>query len=102
MDLPGAVQKSGHSQTCFASHTLNTGYYTTITCMHILVYIYKDSASLKKLNMCCRLNMKENGHAMPDGRCQVAVKTVKIQGSACATTLHLKGLVYHGSYHFTY
>jgi hypothetical protein len=28
-------------------------------------------------------------------------RTVKIQGSACATTLHLKGLVYHGGYHFT-
>jgi len=28
-------------------------------------------------------------------------KTVKIQGSARATTLHLKGLVYHGDYHFT-
>jgi len=28
-------------------------------------------------------------------------KTVKIQGSAHATTLHLKGLVYHGDYHFT-
>ena len=28
-------------------------------------------------------------------------KTVKIQGSACATTLHLKGLVSHGNYHFT-
>ena len=27
-------------------------------------------------------------------------RTVKIQGSACAT-LHLKGLVYHGGYHFT-
>jgi len=28
-------------------------------------------------------------------------RTVKIQGSARATTLHLKGLVYHGGYHFT-
>jgi hypothetical protein len=28
-------------------------------------------------------------------------RTVKIQGSAHATTLHLKGLVYHGGYHFT-
>ena len=28
-------------------------------------------------------------------------RTVKIQGSVCATTLHLKGLVYHGGYHFT-
>ena len=28
-------------------------------------------------------------------------KTVKTQESACATTLHLKGLVYHGNYHFT-
>ena len=27
-------------------------------------------------------------------------KTVKTQGSAFATTLHLKGLVYHGNYHF--
>ena len=27
-------------------------------------------------------------------------RTVKIQGSAHATTLHLKGLVYHGGYHF--
>ena len=27
-------------------------------------------------------------------------KTVKIQGSASATTLHLKGLVYDGNYHF--
>ena len=27
--------------------------------------------------------------------------TVKIQGSVRATTLHLKGLVYHGDYHFT-
>jgi hypothetical protein len=26
---------------------------------------------------------------------------VKIQGSAHATTLYLKGLVYHGGYHFT-
>jgi hypothetical protein len=28
-------------------------------------------------------------------------RTVKIQGSVCATTLHLKGLVYYGKYHFT-
>jgi hypothetical protein len=28
-------------------------------------------------------------------------KTVKIQGSVRATTLHLKGLVYYGGYHFT-
>ena len=28
-------------------------------------------------------------------------RTVKIQGSVRATTLHLKGLVYHGGYHFT-
>src|SRR6267154_1894318 len=28
-------------------------------------------------------------------------RTVKIQGSVHATTLHLKGLVYHGGYHFT-
>ena len=28
-------------------------------------------------------------------------RTVKIQGSAHATTLHLRGLVYHGGYHFT-
>jgi hypothetical protein len=28
-------------------------------------------------------------------------RTVKIQGSARATTLHLKGLMYHGDYHFT-
>ena len=28
-------------------------------------------------------------------------RTVKIHGSTCATTLHLKGLVYHGDYHFT-
>jgi hypothetical protein len=28
-------------------------------------------------------------------------RTVKIQGSTRATTLHLKGLVYYGSYHFT-
>ena len=28
-------------------------------------------------------------------------RTVKIQGSVQATTLHLKGLVYHGGYHFT-
>ena len=28
-------------------------------------------------------------------------RTVKIQGSVHATTLHLKGLVYHGDYHFT-
>ena len=28
-------------------------------------------------------------------------RTVKIKGSVCATTLHLKGLVYHGGYHFT-
>jgi hypothetical protein len=28
-------------------------------------------------------------------------RTVKIQGSACATTLHLKCLVYHGGYYFT-
>ena len=27
--------------------------------------------------------------------------TVKIQGLVQATTLHLKGLVYHGGYHFT-
>jgi hypothetical protein len=26
---------------------------------------------------------------------------VKIQGLVQATTLHLKGLVYHGGYHFT-
>ena len=28
-------------------------------------------------------------------------RTVKIQGLVRATTLHLKGLVYHGGYHFT-
>ena len=28
-------------------------------------------------------------------------KTINFQGSVHATTLHLKGLVYHGSYHFT-
>ena len=28
-------------------------------------------------------------------------KTVNFQGSVSAATLHLKGLVYHGSYHFT-
>ena len=28
-------------------------------------------------------------------------KTVNLQGSVHATTLHLKSLVYHGSYHFT-
>ena len=28
-------------------------------------------------------------------------RTVKIHGSTRATTLHLKGLVYHGDYHFT-
>src|SRR6202167_5272798 len=28
-------------------------------------------------------------------------RTVKIQGSVHATTLHLKGLVYYGGYHFT-
>ena len=28
-------------------------------------------------------------------------RTIKIQGSARATALHLKGLVYHGGYHFT-
>jgi len=28
-------------------------------------------------------------------------RTVKIQGLVWATTLHLKGLVYHGGYHFT-
>jgi hypothetical protein len=28
-------------------------------------------------------------------------KTVKIQGSACATTHHLEGLVYYCGYHFT-
>ena len=28
-------------------------------------------------------------------------RTVKIQGSTCATTLHLRGLVYYGGFHFT-
>jgi len=28
-------------------------------------------------------------------------KTVKIQGSTRATTLHLRGLVYYGGFHFT-
>ena len=28
-------------------------------------------------------------------------RTVKIQGLVWVTTLHLKGLVYHGGYHFT-
>src|ERR1700720_309415 len=28
-------------------------------------------------------------------------RTVKIQGSVCATILHLNGLVYYGGYHFT-
>ena len=28
-------------------------------------------------------------------------RTVKIQGSTCATTLHLRGLVYHGGFHLT-
>ena len=28
-------------------------------------------------------------------------RTIKIQGSTRATTLHLKGLVYHGGFHFT-
>jgi hypothetical protein len=28
-------------------------------------------------------------------------RTVKIQGSTHATTLHLRGLVYHGGFHFT-
>ena len=28
-------------------------------------------------------------------------KTVNFQGSVCAATLHLKGLMYHGSYHCT-
>ena len=54
--------KSGHSQTCFASHTFNTEYYCTIICMHILVYIYKDYTSLEKFKMYCRLDMKQNGH----------------------------------------
>jgi hypothetical protein len=26
---------------------------------------------------------------------------IKIQGSVCATHLHLRGLVYHSDYHFT-
>jgi hypothetical protein len=30
--------------------------------MHILVYIYKDSISLEKFKIYCRLNMKQNGH----------------------------------------
>ena len=33
--------KSGHSYTSFASRTYNTGYYTTIICMHIIVYFTK-------------------------------------------------------------
>ena len=31
-----AVLKSGHSQTCLASHTLNTEYHSTKISMHIL------------------------------------------------------------------
>ena len=54
--------KSGHSQTCFVSHTFDIEHYSTIICMHILVYIYKDSTSLKKFKMYYRLNMKQNGH----------------------------------------
>src|ERR1700683_3692020 len=30
--------------------------------MHIIVYVYKDFASLEKIKMCCRLNKKQNGH----------------------------------------
>jgi hypothetical protein len=28
-------------------------------------------------------------------------QTIKIQGPVCSTILHLRGLVYHGYYHFT-
>ena len=65
--------KNGHFQTSFASPTYNTEYYSTIICMHIIVYVYKDFASLEKIKMCCRLNKKQNGH-LPGGRCHVAVK----------------------------
>ena len=58
----GGCAKSGHSQTCFASHTFNTKYYSTIICMHILVYLYKDFIFLEKFKMYCRLTMKQNGH----------------------------------------
>jgi hypothetical protein len=49
--------------------------------------------------------MRSNGPLhqvdVTDRNVTLVSRTVKIQGSVFATTLHLKGLVYHGGYHFT-
>src|ERR1700683_1320795 len=62
VSLASGCAKSGHSQTSFASRTFNTEYYSTINCMHIIVYVYQDFASLEKSKLCCRLNKMQNGH----------------------------------------
>jgi hypothetical protein len=81
--------KSGHSQTCFASHTFNTEYYSTIICMHILVYIYKDSTFLEKFKMYCRLNIKQNKHLPCLIRCQVAVQKAAPLNTSAFTSVIL-------------
>jgi hypothetical protein len=44
-----AVLKSGHSQTCLASHIFNIEYYSTEILIHIVVHVYQDSASSKNI-----------------------------------------------------
>ena len=35
-----AVPKSGHSQTCLASHTFKIEYYSTEILIHIVIHVY--------------------------------------------------------------
>ena len=35
-----AVLKSGHSQTCLASHIFNIEYYSTEILIHIVIHVY--------------------------------------------------------------
>ena len=44
-----AVPKSGHSQTCLASHTFNIEYYSTEILIHIVAHVYQDSASFENI-----------------------------------------------------
>ena len=44
-----AVPKSGHSQTCLASHTFNIEYCSTEILMCVVAHFYQDSASSENI-----------------------------------------------------
>ena len=45
MTSASGCAKSGHSQTCLASHTFKIEYYSTEILIHIVVHVYQDYAS---------------------------------------------------------